>query len=245
MTVSVIIPTLNESADIAAAVGHAWRAGANEVLVVDGGSDDGTMDVVRGLECSLIESPPGRAAQQNLGASRATGEVVLFLHADNHLAAGAIEQIRQVLADSKIGGGAFRQRIEASGLVYRLIERGNAFRARRLGVAYGDQGIFVRRSLFDRLGGFPCVALMEDLIFMRRHRRALRLTLLPGPLHVSPRRWQRHGVVRQTLRNWLLTAAYVLGVSPDRLARYYALHGDSRSNDLKTGGAGQIREQKT
>jgi len=113
------------------------------------------------------------------------------------------------------------------GIAYRLLERGNAVRAARLGLPYGDQGIFLRRSLFDRVGGFAEVAIMEDLLLMKRVRRLTRPVLLRGPLYVSARRWQRNGVVRQTARNWLLVAALHLGAKPERLAAWYRPEGKS------------------
>lgn len=220
MRVSIIIPTLNEAANVAAAIDRAWQAGAAEVIVVDGGSRDGTLDIAAGQNCIALSSPCGRGLQQNAGARRAGGDVLLFLHADTWLVAGGAAQIQASLQDEPIVGGAFRQRIDAPGILYRLLERGNALRA-RWGRPYGDQGIFVRRDVFERVGGFPEVRLLEDLLLAKRLRRLGPLILLPGPLHVSARRWQRHGVVRQTLRNWRILAAARLGVSPDRLAHLY------------------------
>ena len=120
--------------------------------------------------------------------------------------------------------GAFRQRIDAAGWLYRWLERGNAWRARRWARPLGDQGIFVRRGLFERIGGFPETALMEDVLLVRRIRQYSRPILLPGPIHISARRWQRHGVIRQTARNWLLLAAFGLGVNPDQLSAFYPPH---------------------
>ncbi len=222
--VSIIIPALNEAEGLALAVERAWSGNPCDVIVVDGGSDDGTFALAESLPCRALQSRRGRAAQQNLGAQHATGDVLLFLHADNWLAPCGVEQIQQGLADGKASSGAFRQRIEASGAMFRLIERGNAFRARRLNRPYGDQGIFVRRALFEQVGGFPNVALMEDVLLMRALRKFGRPLLLPGPLYVSARRWRRHGLVRQTLRNWTLLTAAGLGVSPDRLAKFYRPH---------------------
>jgi len=178
------------------------------------------------LNCRLIQSRPGRASQQNYGARLASGDVLLFLHADSWLQPNCITQIRRALADSRIGFGAFQTVIEADGLVYRLIERGNSLRARVLSMAFGDQGIFVRRSLFDRVGGFPEVQLMEDVFLVRRLRRRSPLCLLPGPLYTSPRRWQKHGVIRQTMRNWLLLLTESCGVHPNNLARFYATNAE-------------------
>ncbi len=224
MKVSTIIPTLNESPHIAQAIERAWEAGADEVIVVDGGSRDGTAEIARDLHCQFVKSQAGRAVQQNLGAASTQGEVLLFLHADTWLPPGGIDQIRRALGDGDVAGGAFHQKIEAQGRVYRWLEHGNAWRARRRGLPYGDQGIFMRRRVFDRLGGFPKVRLMEDLLLMKKFRRLAWPVLLPGPLHVSARRWQKYGPLRQTARNWLLLSAAWVGVSPDRLATYYAPH---------------------
>ena len=221
LRVSIIIPALNEAALIGAAVGHAIEARPHEVLVVDGGSADGTAELARQAGAAVLASAPGRARQQNMGAAQATGDVLLFLHADCWLPPEAMRQIDASLADESVACGAFRQQIEAEGRVYRWLERGNAWRALRRGLPYGDQGIFVRREVFVEEGGFPDVRLMEDLLLMRRLRRRWRPVLLPGPLHVSARRWERQGVVRQTLRNWSLLMAAWLGVPPDRLATFY------------------------
>ncbi|MEQ8788399.1 MAG: TIGR04283 family arsenosugar biosynthesis glycosyltransferase [Pirellulaceae bacterium] len=222
MRVSFVIPTLNEAEQLQRAVSRAWEAGAWEVIVADGGSKDDTAEIARQLPCRLVRCPrPGRGIQQNAGAAAASGDVLLFLHADNWLAPQASQQIATALRRG-VRAGAFRQVIEAPGPLYRWLERGNAERARRLGMAYGDQGIFLTRRLFEQLGGFAPLRLMEDVDLMHRlRRRRVRLALLPGPIHVSARRWREHGVVRQTARNWLLLTAYHLGVSPDRLAEFY------------------------
>ncbi|MGI9457988.1 MAG: TIGR04283 family arsenosugar biosynthesis glycosyltransferase, partial [Aeoliella sp.] len=174
-----------------------------------------------GAGAQVLEAPRGRASQQNAGARCATGDFLLFLHADTWLADDTALQLAQTMEDSNISAGAFCQRIDASGWIYRWIEAGNAARVRWRGMAYGDQGIFVHRNLFESVGGFPDVPLMEDLLLMRRLRSHRPLRLLPGPLHVSPRRWKQNGVVRQTLRNWSLLAAERCGVSLDRLAGWY------------------------
>jgi len=226
VNVSIIIPTLNEENRIGQAVEWAWANGPHEVLVVDGGSRDETVAVAERQGARVIGGMRGRASQQNLGAREATGDVLLFLHADNLLEPDGVHQIARVLENPAVLGGAFRQQIAAPGLLYRLLERGNALRARVFGLPYGDQGIFLRREVFECLGGFPEVSLMEDLLLMRKLRRRSRPVLLPGPLRVSPRRWQRYGVVRQTARNWSLLAAERLGVSPSSLSRFYPPHRD-------------------
>ena len=224
MAVSIVIPALNEAELITGAVAGALATVPLEVIVVDGGSSDDTAELALAAGAKVVSAPRGRARQQNAGARASRGDVVLFLHADTRLAVDGVRQIQRELADSRCQCGAFRQVIEADGFLFRLLERGNAWRASRRGLPYGDQGIFVRRHLFDELGGFPELRLMEDLFFMRRLRKRSWPVLLPGPLYVSARRWQRHGVIAQTARNWILLSAARLGVHPDRLDRFYRSH---------------------
>jgi rSAM/selenodomain-associated transferase 2 len=221
---SVIIPALNEAACIGRAVESAWEVGASEVLVADGGSSDGTPQIAASGQAVVISAARGRGVQQNAAAKAATGDVLLFLHADNYLARGIAAQIEGSLNSSRRLHGAFRQQIGARGWAYRLLERGNAERIRWLGLPYGDQAIFVRREAFIDAGGFPEAPLMEDVLLMQRLRRQSWPLLLPGPVHVSPRRWEQHGFVRQTLRNWALLAAFSAGVPPERLAQHYRRH---------------------
>ncbi len=225
MHLSIIIPALNEAAGIAHAVERALSLRPCEVIVVDGGSHDGTDRIARQLDCRVCSTSRGRARQQNAGAAQATGDVLLFLHADCCLGPTAREQIERTLRSPRIVGGAFYQRIEAAGLIYRGLEVGNAVRVCCTRMAYGDQGLFLRRDLFEQLGGFPDVGFMEDVLLMRKLRDRGRLALLPGPLFVSARRWQKHGPIRQTLRNWCLLAAEQLGVPLHRLAEFYAARG--------------------
>ena len=222
--VSVIIPALNEASRIAKTIRHVQQAGPHEVIVVDGGSRDQTADIARQSGCRVLHTQPGRAIQQNHGADVSTGDVLFFVHADCWPVPDALSQIERAISNPCIVGGAFRQRIEAEGIIYRWLEQGNAMRIRFLQMAYGDQGIFLHRSTFEHLGKFPEVRLMEDLLLMRKLRRLGRVALLSGPLHTSARRWQRYGVIRQTARNWLLLAAEQLGVAPSRMATFYAIH---------------------
>ncbi len=224
MRISVVIPALNESACIERAVRSAWDAGFDEVVVVDGGSTDDTSRLAGDSGATVVYGPRGRAVQQNLGAQHASGDVLLFLHADNWLAPETGQQVRDCLGDETVQAGAFRQKILSERVLFRVLERGNAARAILRGMAYGDQGIFMRRETFDSLGGFPPVKLMEDLLLMRAFRKVGRLSVLPGPVYVHPRRWDKRGILRQTLTNWSLVCAEKMGVSPDGLARFYPAH---------------------
>lgn len=221
MQLSVIIPTLNEADRLAETIARVREVGACEIIVVDGGSEDETLAAAEGADVCLTASR-GRAVQQNAGAAASGGGVLLFLHADCWPEPGAAAAIEAALADERIIAGCFAQQIDAAGPGYRLLERGNALRVRLTGWAYGDQGLFVRREVFERVGGFPEVDLMEDLYLSKRLKREGRLTRLGHRLHVSPRRWQQVGIVRQTLRNWAFLGLSHCGVSLTALARRYA-----------------------
>lgn len=218
--ISVVIPTFNERDRIREAICSARAAGRCEVIVADGGSTDGTPAEAAGAD-RLLQAERGRSSQQNAGARVASGETLLFLHADCRLPANALAAVRAALEDRRVVAGCFRQRIDAAGLRFRLLERGNALRVRALKWAYGDQGIFVRREAFEDVGGFPPLPLMEDLYLMKRLKRRGSVVLLPERIVVSARRWRTHGFVRQTAKNWTLLALAHLGVSPERLARWY------------------------
>jgi GT2 family glycosyltransferase len=167
-------------------------------------------------------SSRGRAVQQNAGARAATGDLLLFLHADCWLEKEAIAQVRHAANRGKTKlCGAFQQQIEAGPFIYRLLERGNAERVRWFGLPYGDQAIFVTHDLLDKVGGFPEEPFLEEVLLMQRLRRLSWPLLLPGPVYVSPRRWEQRGVLRQTLRNWAILTAFSLGASPHKLAKWY------------------------
>jgi rSAM/selenodomain-associated transferase 2 len=220
MSVSVIIPTLNEAERIAETIVSLRSQSPREIIVADGGSSDETVERAHAADV-VIRAPRGRAAQMNAGAAQARGENLLFLHADCTLGEGAIAAADRVLAHQRIIAGCFTMRVAASGIAFRCINAAATARVRLTGIAYGDQGLFLRRADFERLGGFPPLRFMEDVFFSRKLVREGRIVVLPQPIHVSPRRWQRAGIVRQTLRNWMLTALAMVGVSPDRLAGRY------------------------
>ncbi len=227
---SIIIPALNEQRQIGESIRKAFGLQPDEVLVADGGSHDQTALIARNLGATVISCPPGRSTQQNLAASAAQGDWLLFLHADTWLAPAAADQLQRATRQARACWGCFQQRIDSRRAVYRIIEAGNTLRARAFALPFGDQGIFVEARTFREVGGFPAIRFMEDLRLARQLRARGRPLLLAGPLHVSPRRWEAHGVLRQTLRNWSLLVAEKAGVQPDRLATWYARH-DETSQD--------------
>ena len=229
MELSIVVPTLNEAASLATCLQSARQMGTDrlslaQIIVADGGSTDATCEIAREAGARVVETTASRGAQLRAGVEATTGEVVLMLHADSRLPADAGEQLATALLDKNAQAGFFRQRIDAAGWRYRLVERGNAFRGRVLRLPYGDQAIFLRRDLLDQVGGVPSLPLMEDVALMRRVAKLTGPVELPGPLLVSPRRWQRHGLVRQTLRNWSLVLGYLAGVPVERLTQWYAPH---------------------
>jgi rSAM/selenodomain-associated transferase 2 len=222
MRLSIVIPTLNEAATIQQNLQRALALRPHEVIVADGGSEDETAELARAAGANVVTSVRGRGRQLNTGSRQATGDVLLFLHADCWLEEQAVEQIEAALLDDNVVGGAFQQRIDHEHRIFRWLEWGNAVRVRWRRMPYGDQGIFLRRSAFEALGSFAEVRLLEDVLLMREIRhRGWRIEFLPGPIHVDPRRWLEQGVVRQTVRNWLLLAGLRLGIPPDRLADFY------------------------
>ena len=225
-SISTIIPALNEAHHIERAVRSA--ADFEEVIVVDGGSDDATAAIAESAGAKVIVSDRGRGLQLRVGAAAATGDYFLILHADNWLAPECIAQLRDLTsnaADPPDGHnavfGCFRQRIDGTSPRFRWLEWGNAIRARRLRLVYGDQAMFIDRQSYEAVGGFDSVPLMEDVILSKKLTRHLQPILLPGPVHISARRWQNRGLFRQTFRNWCILAAFACGVSPERLVRWY------------------------
>ncbi len=220
MSVSVIIPTLNEESCLEETLRELRRQKPHEIIVADGGSCDATCRLAAEADL-VVRAPRGRAFQMNAGAARATGDILLFLHADCRLETGALSAAEACLQRRGVAAGCFRMSVATRGLLYRWIDFVAGVRVKMAGMIYGDQGLFLRRELFARLGGFPGLGLMEDVFFSARLRRLGRLIVAPQRIYVSPRRWQRSGIVRQTVRNWTLLALAISGVHADWLARWY------------------------
>jgi rSAM/selenodomain-associated transferase 2 len=219
MKISVIIPTMNEESRLPRAL--ASIPPGTEVIVADGGSSDRTVEIAHNHGAQVVESQPGRGIQMNRGAVSATGEVLLFLHADCELGPGAQEAVSNALGDGRIVAGCFRMRISPPTWGYRLVGFGSNFRACVLNLPYGDQAIFVRRSTFEAVGGYPETPIMEDVILVRRLRRMGKLTCVKETVKTGSRHWQQLGPVLTTLLNWVAVALFFLGVSPARLAPVY------------------------
>ena len=220
MTISVIIPALDEAESLPGTLRALADAGTLlEVIVVDGGSQDATADIARASGARLLSNPrPQRAAQMNLGAAEAHGDALLFLHADTRLAPRALEAVAAALASPGTVGGAFLRFFESPSRLLRWTCRLGAWRARRLGWYFGDQGIFVRRDVFRELGGYRDCDVFEDLEFSRRLKRAGRVVLIELAAKSSARRFATQGVLWRTLADVWLTCLYLAGANPQRLA---------------------------
>jgi rSAM/selenodomain-associated transferase 2 len=222
MSVSVIIPALDEERTVADAVASV-RGEADEVLVVDGGSSDGTRDAAARAGARVLSAARGRGLQLDHGARQARGDWLVFLHADTQLETGWAEALAviDVVWPGRVVGGAFRLAIDSPRRAYRWIEAGVHLRSAWLKLPYGDQALFARREAYARCGGFPPWPLMEDVAFVRRLRRVGTLAFPQRRAFTSPRRWERGGIARTTWSNLRLLSLYVLGRSPERLARDY------------------------
>jgi len=232
--ISIIIPALNEAATLKAILEplQDWRQAGHEVILVDGGSEDESQNVASPLVDVLLESERGRARQMNAGARVASGEALLFLHADTRLPDAADMLVQRALGQCR--WGRFDVRLSGSHWLLRVVERMMNWRSCLTGIATGDQAIFLERKLFDELGGFPELPLMEDIALSKRLRhRVGRPACLSPPLTTSSRRWEENGILRTILLMWRLRLAYFLGASPQELACLYRYRrpADERHSD--------------
>ncbi len=222
MRLSVVVPTLNEETVLAQTLARARDGDAHEVIVVDGGSRDATRTVAARFTDRVLVTEPGRARQMNAGAAVAIGDVLLFLHADTLLPAGFADAIARALADQAVIGGRFDVHLDGRNRWLPLIAAAINLRSRLTRIATGDQAIFVRRAVFEALGGFPLVPLLEDVRFTAALKRRGGIACLRERVATSARRWEQRGVTRTILLMWALRLGHALGVAPERLQRFYA-----------------------
>lgn len=223
MRISIVVPLLNERTQLPRLFDHLKPlrdSGDCEIILVDGGSDDGSAELAADAGFSLLHSRRGRATQMNAGASAASGDVLLFLHADTSLPAGAAEEVAAALAQGR-QWGRFDLRIGGDSIWFPLIATLINWRSRLTGIATGDQAIFVWRHLFEQVGGFPAQPLMEDIELSRRLREISRPVCIRARAVTSGRRWHRYGVLRTVLLMWRLRFAYWRGVPAKVLAQRY------------------------
>lgn len=225
MQIALVVPVYDESATLPQQLAHLQRLVESdadlELLLVDGGSSDGSREILEASGVRWIGAERGRARQMNAGARATRAELLLFLHADTRLPSGALPALRA--AATSAPAGFFRVRLDSGRPLLRLTGWAISLRSRLTGIATGDQAIWIRRAVFDALGGFVEIPLFEDLELCRRVRAFGRPAALPLTVETSARRWEREGAWRTILRMWTLRAAYSAGVQPERLARYYGV----------------------
>lgn len=231
LTLGVIIPVFNEAVRLEQCLSEILRRhDFDEIIVVDGGSTDASVEIVcklmssgapdaRAVPC-LFQAARGRARQLHAGAQAAATDVLLFLHADTALPPDAIQQIAQAIRRGHLWG-RFDVQLSGRNFLLRIVERLMNWRSAFSGIVTGDQAMFVRRDVYRLLGGFAPMALMEDIEFSGRLKWLAQPARLPGPVITSSQRWEEHGVIRTILLMWNLRFLYWLGVSPERLARWY------------------------
>ena len=222
---SIIVPVIDEDRIINDLIEHLcglpFGKGC-EVIIVDGNQNQNTLKAIFREDVKKIASFKGRGAQMNTGAAVAKGEILLFLHADTLLAPPAFDQILLALKPPKVVGGAFDLGIDSNRWGFRLIETVASLRSRITRIPYGDQAIFIKKTVFERLGGFGEIPIMEDVDLMRRVKKTgQKIAIIPLKVLTSPRRWEKEGLLFSTLRNWILISLYLLGVSPQKLAKFY------------------------
>jgi len=228
--ISIILPVWNECSIINTTLKHLKQQSRNkhiEVIVADAHPDSTTLQAINVRPSSRFtiitdRTEKGRGLQMNRGAQLANSSVLLFLHADTRLPAGAFDAISTTLQDSNIVGGAFDLHIRSNRWGYRLIETVASIRSRLTRLPYGDQAIFIRKAYFDRTGGFRPFPIMEDVDLMRRIKiRGDRIQIISNPVQTDPRRWEKEGLIYGTLRNWTLMILFLAGISPHRLVKWY------------------------
>jgi len=235
LPVAIVVPTLNEAAGIVASLRQLRHDFPDcELVVVDGGSSDATATLAAG-HARLLHSPAGRAVQMNVGAAATSAPVLWFVHADCRIDPNALGQVRAALADPRVVGGGLTLRFDRRSVGLDYLAWSSTKRARHLHQIFGDQAMFVRRDVFEMLGGFPEIAIMEDLELSRRLARRGRLAVLPATSTASSRRLVEHGTWSMIVLMQVLKAAYFLGVAPEQLARLYRAGPAWKRGSKRTG----------
>lgn len=219
--ISVILPTLNEAKAIEATISNLKKCRQTEIIVVDGGSQDETIEIARSMGARVLTSAPCKATQMNAGAAEATGDVLLFLHADTRLPENFENCVLAAATRKEFCAGAFSLGIDSDVASLRFIERVANWRSRFFQMPYGDQALFVARNLFHEIGGYPDYPIMEDFELVRRLKRKGKIAILPESVQTSPRRWLNFGILKTWLLNQMIIVAYYLGISPQRLSQWY------------------------
>ena len=224
MTLSVIIPTLNEEQTIEDTLSRLQHPAFGEIVIVDGGSEDHTLSRVATAapHARILSGATGRARQMNSGAVASKGDLLLFLHADTLLPLTAADDISSALKDPRIIAGRFDVKFDRDAGWYWLICRMMNWRSRLTSIATGDQALFVRRHVFEAIGGFPDIPIMEDIAISKRLKRVGRMAALRSCVITSSRRWARHGTIRTIVLMWVLRLLFFLGVPPTLLKRWYS-----------------------
>jgi rSAM/selenodomain-associated transferase 2 len=220
--ISIVIPVYNESEVIRNTLEKLTLTGSEELIIVDGGSTDNTLSIAREFSEKVFVHETGRARVMNYGAEKAAGDILLFLHADCVLPPGGFNLIRRTLDTDAVSAGAFTLGIDHPDFRFRVIEFGANLRSRVSSIVYGDQGIFMRKEVFQRLGGYADIPLMEDIEMSGRLKKAGRIALVGTPILASPRRWLAEGAMYTTFRDWFIAFSYkFLKISPETLIKHY------------------------
>lgn len=224
-TISAIIPVYKETKTIHRNLSHLSSLccfEALEIIIVDGELNRSTLSTISQEGIIKIPGPKGRGAQMNQGATIATGNILLFLHADTLLPNNALKSILNATSSKRIVGGAFNLGIEAKGIPFRLIEAAVRMRTYLTRIPYGDQAFFIKKWVFFEVGGFPDIPIMEDVALLQKIKeKGHKIMFINSPVKTSARRWEKEGLLYCTLRNWLLAFLYYAGVSPVKLSRFY------------------------
>lgn len=227
MKFSIIIPVLNESGRINSIIQHIHnidKADECEVIVVDGSSTKDTIKNIHHKNVVCLSSGKGRARQMNTGAKVAKGDILIFLHADTRMPEDALNKISQILNNGKYVGGAFDLEIDSKNIILKFISYTASIRYRFTKVPYGDQVIFIRKDYFEQIGRYKEIPLMEDVELMQRIKKLKgTIFIIKDKVKTSPRKWIENGIVYNTFKNHIIEMFYFLGVSPEKLAKFYSM----------------------